>query len=90
MTKADFVEKVAARTGLSKDKSEKAITAFLAAIEDALVKEKKVTLTGFGSFTVETRPARTGRNPRSGEPISIPQAQVVKFRAGKLLKEAVN
>ena len=90
MTKADFVEKVAARTGLSKDKSEKAITAFLAAIEDALVKEKKVTLTGFGSFTVETRPARTGRNPRSGEPIAIPQAQVVKFRAGKLLKEAVN
>ena len=90
MTKADFVEKVAARTGLSKDKSEKAISAFLEALEDALVKEKKVTLTGFGSFVVETRPARTGRNPRTGEPISIPAAQVVKFRAGKLLKDAVN
>jgi DNA-binding protein HU-beta len=58
-------------------------------VEDTLVKEGKLTLTGFGTFAVEKRKERMGRNPRSGEAIKIPACKVVKFRPGKLLKEAV-
>ena len=59
------------------------------AVEDVLVKEGKLTLTGFGTFQVEKRKARVGRNPRTGKEIKIPATKVVKFRPGKLLKDAV-
>lgn len=89
MTKADLVAKIADKAGLTKANAERALNAFLESVEQVLVKEKKLTLTGFGTFVVEKRKQRTGRNPRTGAVITIPASRVVKFRPGKLLKEAV-
>jgi DNA-binding protein HU-beta len=89
MTKADLVVKIAETAGITKANAERALNAFLDAVEDTLVKDGKLMLTGFGSFAVETRKARKGRNPKTGKAIAIPEAKVVKFRAGKLLKDAV-
>lgn len=89
MTKADLVSKIADKAGLTKSGSEKALNAFLESVQDTLVKEGKLTLTGFGTFAVEQRKARNGRNPRTGEEIKIPACKVVKFRPGKILKDAV-
>lgn len=89
MTKADLVAKIAEKAGISKADGERALNAFLDAVEGTLVSEGKLTLTGFGTFAVEQRKARTGRNPRTGKEIKIPAAKVVKFRPGKLLKDAI-
>ncbi|MFO7727658.1 MAG: HU family DNA-binding protein [Desulfonatronovibrio sp.] len=89
MTKADLVSKMADKAGLTKTDSEKALNAFLESVEETLVSEGKLTLTGFGTFAVEQRKARNGRNPRTGEEIKIPACKVVKFRPGKILKDAV-
>ena len=89
MTKADLVAKIAEKANLTKANAERALNAFLETVEGTLVKDGKLTLTGFGTFMVEKRGARTGRNPRTGQAIKIPAAKVVKFRAGKLLKDAV-
>ena len=89
MTKADLVAKIAEKANLTKANAERSLNAFLEAVEDTLVKDGKLTLTGFGTFAVETRKARKGRNPRTGAVITIPASKVVKFRSGKLLKDAV-
>ncbi len=89
MTKADLITKIAEKSELTKADAERALNACLASIEDILVNEGKLTLTGFGSFVVEKRKERKGRNPQTGQEITIPAANVVKFRPGKLLKEAV-
>lgn len=89
MTKADLVAKIAEKANLTKANAERSLNAFLETVEATLVNEKKLTLTGFGTFVVEQRSARTGRNPRTGQEIQIPAAKVVKFRPGKLLKDAV-
>ncbi|MFW6325069.1 MAG: HU family DNA-binding protein [Desulfovibrionales bacterium] len=89
MTKADLVAKIADKANLTKADAERALNAFLESVEEVLVNEKKLTLTGFGTFVVEERKERTGRNPRTGSAITIPASKVVKFRPGKLLKEAV-
>jgi DNA-binding protein HU-beta len=89
MTKADLVAKIADKAGLTKANAERSLNAFLESVEQVLIKEKKLTLTGFGTFVVEKRKQRTGRNPRTGAVITIPASRVVKFRPGKLLKEAV-
>ncbi len=89
MTKAELVAQLAEQIGSSKAAAEKTLEAFLASIEETLAKEGKLTLTGFGTFLVETRQARKGRNPRTGEVIEIPASKVVKFRVGKLLKDSV-
>ncbi|QGY41154.1 DNA-binding protein [Pseudodesulfovibrio cashew] len=89
MTKADLVDKIAEKAKLTKTGAEKALNAFLEAVEDTLVKEGKLTLTGFGTFAVDERKARVGRNPRTGAEIKIPATKVVKFRPGKILKDAV-
>ncbi|MFW5730186.1 MAG: HU family DNA-binding protein [Desulfonatronovibrionaceae bacterium] len=89
MTKADLVSKMADKAGLTKTDSDKALNAFLDSVQDILVSEGKLTLTGFGTFAVEERKARNGRNPRTGEEIKIPACKVVKFRPGKILKDAV-
>ncbi|WP_297670170.1 HU family DNA-binding protein [uncultured Desulfovibrio sp.] len=90
MTKADLVEKIAAKANLTKAAAERALNAFLDSVEDALVKESKLTLTGFGTFAVESRKARQGRNPRTGDTLTIPACKILKFRPGKMLKDAVN
>ena len=90
MTKADLVEKIAAKANLTKAAAERALNAFLNSVEDALVKESKLTLTGFGTFAVETRKARQGRNPRTGDTLTIPACKILKFRPGKMLKDSLN
>jgi DNA-binding protein HU-beta len=90
MTKAELVEKIRAKAGLaSKVQAEGALDATIAVLADALAAGESVTFTGFGSFKVTERAARKGRNPRTGEEITIPSGKVVKFTPGKLLKDSV-
>lgn len=90
MNKADLVLKVAVSTGLTKAEADKATDAVFAAITDALKSGDDVRIVGFGSFSVSERPAREGRNPRTGETIAIPVSKSPKFTGGKSLKDAVN
>lgn len=89
MTKADLVEKIATKANLTKAAAERALNAFLASVTDGLKQEEKLTLTGFGTFVVENRKARQGRNPRTGAAITIPASKMVKFRPGKQLKDSI-
>ncbi len=90
MTKADLVEQIAGNASITKAAAERALNAVLEAISAGLKQEEKLTLVGFGSFVVENRKARQGRNPRTGEAITIPASRSVKFRPGKQLKESLN
>ena len=90
MTKADLVNSIAEKAGLSKADAEKALKAFTDAVTDALKAGEKVSLVGFGTFSVGDRAARTGQNPQTGAKIEIPAAKVPKFKAGKALKDSVN
>lgn len=90
MTKADVAIKVAAKTGLSRKHAMEAVELFLNSIKDALKEGEKVSLVGFGTFNVKVKNARAGRNPRTGERISIPQKQVATFKPGKSFREQVN
>lgn len=89
MTKADLVSKVAAAGGITKVQAEKTVDGFVAAVGEALAGGDKVTLVGFGTFSVGVRSAREGRNPRTGAKIKIPASKVVKFKPGKSLSEKV-
>ena len=89
MNKTELVAKIAADTGLSKKDSEKALTAALANITDALKAGEKVQLVGFGIFDIKERAKRMGRNPRTKETIEVPATRVPLFKAGKALKDAV-
>lgn len=90
MNKTQLVEKIASDAGLSKAAATRALDAFTEAISDRLQALDTVSLVGFGSFTVRTRSARVGRNPKTGEEIQVSEAKVVSFKAGKSLKEACN
>ena len=90
MNKVELVEAVAKQTGLSKKDAEAALKAYLAVITKALVKGDKIQLVGFGTFEVSKRPARKGRNPKTGEEMKIKACKAPKFKAGKALKDAVN
>jgi len=87
--KADLVDKVADKTGLTKKDSNAAVEAVFDSIQEILAEEEKVQLIGFGTFEVRERAARKGRNPQTGEEIQIPATKVPAFKAGKNLKEAV-
>jgi len=90
MTKAELVEKMAQDAGISKVAAGAALEAFVDGVTMALKKkEGKVTLVGFGTFSKSRRNARKGRNPQTGEEIKIKATNVVKFKAGKKLKDAV-
>ncbi len=90
MKKAELVDKMAKDAKISKVAAANALNSFMGNITKALKKkEGKVTLVGFGTFAKVRRKARKGRNPQTGEPIKIKACNVVKFRAGKKLKEAV-
>lgn len=89
MTKHELIEKISSGARLSKTNASKVINATIGAITSALKKGQTVTLVGFGTFKVSKRKARTGRNPRTGETITIKAAKVPKFKAGKGLKDAV-
>ena len=90
MNKNDLIAAVAASTGLSKTDAAKAVDGVFSAITNVLKKDQEVRLVGFGTFSVAKRAASQGRNPRTGEKISIPASNQPKFKPGKGLKEAVN
>lgn len=89
MNKAALIDKLASKTGMTKKAASEALDTILETIVDALKKGEKVTITGFGTFEVRSRKARTGRNPQTGEEITIPARKVAAFRAGKALKDSV-
>ena len=89
MNKTELINAISEKSGLSKKDSEKALTAALNAIADSLKKGEKVQLVGFGIFDVKVRAARTGRNPKTKEPVEIPASKVPQFKAGKLLKDSL-
>lgn len=89
MNKAELVAAVAEKADMSKKDAEKAVSSVFAVIEEALAKDEKVQLVGFGTFEVKNRAERTGRNPQTKETITIPASRVPGFKAGKALKDAV-
>ena len=89
MNKGELVDFLAKKTGLSKVKAGETLEAVIDSIEHGLKKTKEVVLTGFGSFKVVDKPAREGRNPKTGAKIKIPAKKAVSFKAGKGLKESV-
>ena len=89
MNKGEFVEALADRMDVSRAQADRALSAVLDIIAEQLGKGEKVAFTGFGSFEVSERAARTGRNPQTGKEIKIAAAKVPKFRPGKALKDAV-
>ena len=89
MTKSELAAKVAAQASLSAAAADRAVVAVFSAISDALASGETVTLTGFGTFSTRRREARQGRNPRTGESITIAASNTPAFKAGKTLRDAV-
>jgi integration host factor subunit beta len=91
MTRSDLVEELAARfTQLTHRDAEHAVKTILDAVSDALVRGHRVEIRGFGSFSINRRAPRIGRNPRNGESVAIPEKRVPHFKPGKALREAVD
>ena len=90
MTKSDLIESMASNAGISKAAAGKALDAMMKSITGELMTGGRVSLVGFGSFSVSERAARDGRNPQTGATIKIPARKVVKFKAGSELKDSVN
>jgi DNA-binding protein HU-beta len=89
MTKSDLIERLAGKADLTRPRAEELLDFLLNDVTEALKQGEKVNISGFGTFTVSNRKARTGRNPKTGEPIEIPASRSAKFKAGKTLKEAL-
>ena len=90
MTKTELIAAVAETAEISKKDAEKAVKAFTDAVAEELAKGGKVQLVGFGNFEVSERPAREGRNPRTGETMTIAASKTPKFKPGKALKDEIN
>lgn len=90
MNKTDLIASVAERSGLSKKDSEKAVAAVIDSIMEAVKEDDRVQLIGFGTFELRSRSERTGRDPRTNNPITIPACKVPAFKAGKGFKDAVS
>jgi DNA-binding protein HU-beta len=89
MTKAELVERMAKAAKITKRAAETALDSFAAGVRDSLKKGKRVSLVGFGTFSVGKRAARNGRNPQTGEAIKIKAAKVPRFKAGKALRDSI-
>jgi DNA-binding protein HU-beta len=90
MNKAELIDAIASEAGLSKADAKKALDAFVSATAEALKKGDRISLVGFGSFSVSSRAARTGRNPQTGKEIKIEAKNVIRFKAGAELSGKVN
>ena len=90
MSKQDLVNYIAEETGLTKADATRALDAMMKGITEGLKKEGKVTLTGFVTFTAKQKPAKTGRNPKTGEAVKIPARVAATIKAGSKLKDALN
>ena len=89
MTKTELVAAAAKKSGLTQKDTDKALNALMEAVSEALANGDKVQLTGFGTFEVREKAAREGRNPRTGETISVPASKAPAFKAGASLKKVV-
>ena len=89
MNKAELIQAVVAKSGLSKKDAEVALAAVIDSVTEALKAGEKVAIVGFGTFAVKARAARTGKNPQTGEAIEIAACKVPAFAAGKALKDAI-
>lgn len=89
MNKTELINSISLKSGLSKKNSEAALNAFISSVQESLQAGEKVVLVGFGTFEVRDRAERKGRNPQTGEEITIPASKAPVFRAGKGLKEKV-
>ncbi len=89
MTKADLIANISKEAKITKAAAEKALNSFTSNVTKALKKGDKLTLTGFGTFMVSKRKARSGRNPRTGKEIKIPATKVAKFKPGNKLRDTV-
>lgn len=89
MSKKEFIEAFAAKSGENKKRTEELLNHFLALVEESLLEGKDVQFVGWGSFTTKVKEARNGRNPKDGSVINIPAKKVVKFKVGKKLADAV-
>ncbi len=90
VNKTQLIDKIASDAEISKASAGRALDAFIDAVGGTLESGEQVALVGFGTFSVRTRAARTGRNPKTGDEIQIPEAKVPAFKAGKALKDACN
>ena len=90
MNKVELIAAVAAKAELSKKDAEKALAAFVDVVTETLKAGDKVQLVGFGTFESKERPARTARNPRTGEEITIAASKTASFKVGKALKDSIN
>ncbi|TJZ32291.1 HU family DNA-binding protein [Priestia megaterium] len=89
MNKTELVDSVATKSELTKQDSKKAVDALFETISNTLAQEEKIQLVGFGTFEIRERAERTGRNPQTGEEMTIPASKAPAFKPGKELKEAV-
>ena len=89
MNRIELVNTISRKMGATKKDADKAVTAFIDTVTEALVEGRKVQLIGFGTFEVRERAARKGRNPQTGEEIEIPASKIPAFKAGKSLKDSV-
>lgn len=90
MNKKELVNHIAEAAGITKTDADSALQAFMTGVTETMKKGDKLSLTGFGTFSVNDRPARTGRNPQTGKALEIPAKKVVKFKVGKHLDDSVN
>ena len=90
MTKSELINQIAEKSELTKKDAEKAFSAVVSTITDALVSGEKVQIVGFGTFEVRDRKEKLSKNPQTGEPITVPAKKAPAFKAGKALKDAVN
>ncbi|MCG2817029.1 MAG: integration host factor subunit beta [Candidatus Aminicenantes bacterium] len=90
MIKADLVNMLAKEMELSKQEAELGVNLFFDTIKEALTRGEEIELRGFGSFRFRERGARSGRNPRTGEPVNVPSKKVLYFKPSKLLKNLIN
>jgi DNA-binding protein HU-beta len=90
VNKSELIDKVAGQAGLTKSDAERAVNALIGVVEGAVATGDKVTVPGFGAWSRTQRAARTGRNPRTGEPVQIPASKAVKFSVGADFKKKVN
>lgn len=90
MIKADLVDKIAKELSISKQEAELGVNVFFETIKEAILKGEEIEVRGFGSFRFRRRTSRTGRNPRTGEPVKVPPKKIVYFKPSKLLKELIN
>ncbi len=90
MIKADLVNKISQEMNIPKQEAEEGVNLFFDMIKEAILRGEEIEIRGFGSFRFRKRTSRSGRNPRTGEPVKVPPKKVLYFKPSKLLKEMIN